>query len=162
VILSIACTYTIALVFKTRYDLSTIIRVANIMFDGLSNFGLKRTPLQAVGFYIAYLVVTIVVAGMFGGVVSLFSGQIDSLDFNAQAGKYFEAGICAVLGFIVLKKKNRRGDYVSYSLVLLSVILAAIAGGVSGLVLIAYLTTKQNRSTGLSRHTPDTVKPPPA
>ena len=109
------------------------------MFKDLTNFAKKRTGWEAFGFYLAYLLLIIVVALLLGAMVAL-------LDFNTgvafRAGNIFAIAICLTLAFMVLKQKNLASNFGFILLALLSGVLAFIGGGILGLIPVAFLTTR--------------------
>lgn len=113
------------------------------MFLELTNFAYDRTKLQAVGFYIVYLVVSVVVSDMLGGVVALFSGNADNIIFSRYVARFIEAGISVWLGVTILTRKNLLLTSRKYGLLGLSFILAIGFGGLLSLIPAAYFTTRK-------------------
>lgn len=115
------------------------------MFYGLTTFKLKRTPVQGVGFYFAYLVLVALAGGVVGGVLGAFT-PLENFENAFQTGTRYGAGVAAIfviaLGTIILKAKKRFNDLKSIGFVLLSALLILLGGAVLGLIPIAYLTTK--------------------
>lgn len=111
------------------------------MFLELTNFPYDRTKLQAVGFYIVYLIVSVVVSDMLGGVVALFSGNADNIIFSRYVARFIEAGISVLLGVTILTQKNLLVTMRQYGLLGLSFILAIGFGGLLSLIPVAYFTT---------------------
>lgn len=117
----------------------------NDMFMDLMNFGLKRTVTQAVGFYLAYLILTVVTAGLGGGVVSLFAGKADNIEFGVTIGIGIAILMSVGLGYQVLNKKHLTGNIQLLLLAGLSGILAYVGGGLLGLIPVAYFTTLRKK-----------------
>lgn len=112
------------------------------MFMKLTELGFKRTPTQAVGFYIVYLILIVVLAGLSGGVVSLVAGKADDIEFGAAVGLLIAVAMCLGLGYQVLTKRRLTGQMLYILLVLLGGVLAYVGGGILGLIPVAYLTTR--------------------
>ncbi|EKD68242.1 MAG: hypothetical protein ACD_48C00012G0001, partial [uncultured bacterium] len=115
------------------------------MFMKLTDFGVKRTVTQAAGFYIVYLILMVVVAGLTGGVVSLAAGKADDIEFGVTVGIVVAVLMCLGLGYEVLDKKRLTKQMPMLLLVLLSGVLPYVGGGLLGLVPIAYLTTRPKK-----------------
>ena len=82
------------------------------MFSGLTDLGMRRTPLQALGFYLAYSIGLVIVLAILGAVI----GTIASLVFGDVAiainkamtafGATSAVVLCGVLATTMAKKKN--------------------------------------------------------
>ena len=82
------------------------------MFSGLTDLGMRRTPLQALGFYLTYSIGLVIVLAILGAVV----GTIASLVFGDVAiavnkamtafGAISAIVLCGVLATTMAKKKN--------------------------------------------------------
>ena len=111
------------------------------MFRRLTDFRFQRTPLEAFGFYLAYLIVGIGIAagpGFLGGLANVTAG----FDAGMMLGAAFAIGICPVLALVVLHAKGQLGNFVYLFVAVLSVAGAAVAGLLLGLVFVAFLTTR--------------------
>lgn len=111
------------------------------MFKNLTNFAYQRTPKEAVGFYIAFLVLIMLIAAIMGGVLALVMPNF-SFNSGVRIGT-----ICALisslgLSFVILKEKKSLGNFSLILLALLSGLLSLLAGGLGGLIPVAYLTTR--------------------
>lgn len=111
------------------------------MFSNLTNLSVKRTAKQAIGFYIAYLILIALAGGLIGGLISLVTGKGD-FDTGLVMGTYAAVVFSVVISFIIIYKKNLLGNYLYLILVILSGILALGGGGLLGLIPAAYLTTR--------------------
>ena len=82
------------------------------MFSGLTDLGMRRTPLQALGFYLAYSLGLVIVLAILGAVV----GTIAALVFGDVAiainkamtafGAISAIVLCGALATTMAKKKN--------------------------------------------------------
>lgn len=106
------------------------------MFKHLVDFSYKRNTKEAFGFYLAYLLLGLVIGGLAG---SLF-GQ----DFNSGviAGAYSSAVMLFVVGGLILSKRERYKKFAFILLVFLSVLMSRFGDAILGLIPLAYLTTK--------------------
>lgn len=111
------------------------------MFKGLFAYEKQRSGREAVGFYLFYWVlgVVIVTAGLFmGGGGSFQEGFAE----NLWIGPYFFAMVlCLTLAFLVLGKKNKLRNPRLVIVALLSGAGAFLLGALMGLIPVAYLTT---------------------
>jgi len=106
------------------------------MFKKLTDFSYKRTTQQAIGFYIAYFVATILVAMILSGIfASDFSG-------GAKIGSQLAIVVSLVLGFYVIQQKKLTKNFNYILLVILAGVLSLFGGALLGLIPVAYLTTK--------------------
>ena len=115
------------------------------MFRRLTDFGFQRTPLQAVGFYLTYIVMGLLVSAGLGAIVAAGSGAngFDAgFQVGLQVGPVFAILLTTALAFVVLRAKGLLG-HAGYLLVgLLGVGGAVLAGLLLGLVFVAFLTTR--------------------
>ena len=111
------------------------------MFKKLTNLAYKRSRKEALGFYLGYLILIVVVGALAGGLFGLASGQ-ENFELGLRIGNII--GILASLGlsFAVLSKKGLMNNFGLLLLALLSGLLAFIGGGLLGLIPASYLTTK--------------------
>lgn len=111
------------------------------MFKNLTDFSYKRSKKEAVGFYLGYLVVIVLVAGLLGGVIGLAFG-----DKGVEAGLRFGNIIAIVvslgLSFAILSKKKLMSNFGLILVALASGVFAFFGGGLLGLIPAAYLSTK--------------------
>jgi hypothetical protein len=116
----------------------------NKIFKDLLLFEKERTPKEALGFYLCYLLLTALLGSL---VAFLFADRDSSMSFEqqfqagAEMGQYFAVIFCLVLSFMILYKKKKLQNF-GYVLVgILSGVCAIFLGGLLGLVPVAYLTT---------------------
>ena len=112
------------------------------MFKNLTDFAYKRNRKEALGFYLGYLILIVVVGALAVGLFGLASGQ-QNFELGLRIGNII--GILSSLGlsFAVLSKKGLMNNFGLLLLALLSGLLAFIGGGLLGLIPAAYLTTKK-------------------
>ena len=113
------------------------------MFKNLFNFSYRRTPLEALGFYIAYMVFIIAVIFFVGGLLGLQIGT--SENFSPLAiipGVLFAAISCLVLSFMILVKKKLTGNVFYVILAVISGILGILIAGSIGLIITSFLATR--------------------
>lgn len=117
-----------------------------IMFANLTDFSAKRTGKQALGFYLAYLVLGLILGAIFGllGGIFLARGNTDSAAYTAgvQGGMLVAIFYPIVISFLVLRGKKLTGNFSYILLAVLSGILGYFGGALLGLIPAAYLTTR--------------------
>ena len=111
------------------------------MFGNLTDFAYKRSGKEAFGFYLAYLVLIIVSAGLLGGVIGLVMGE-EGIAVGMRVGNLIAVFMCLAVSFVLLSKKKLTGNFGLILLALLSGVLAFLGGGILGLIPAAYITTK--------------------
>jgi len=118
-----------------------------MMFKNLFNFSYKRTPLEALGFYIAYMVIIIVVIFLVGSTVGQLTGTRGNFSLLAIIpGVLLAAIFCLVLSFMVLVKKKLTGNIFYVILAVISGILGTLIVGSIGLIITSFLTTRESKT----------------
>lgn len=107
-------------------------------FSELSNFEYQRSAKQAIGFYLAYLVFIIILAGAFGALLGVSGGSHGSV--SIVAGNLVAMILTGYLGFAIWRQKHL--EPAMLGLVALAVVLGLLGGGILGLIPVAYLTTR--------------------
>jgi hypothetical protein len=118
------------------------------MFSNLTDFGFRRTKIQAFGFYITYLIVIMAIGAVIGIVTEVGVDQ-DTASFGngMRLGAFFAIAASIVLSFMVLKAKKLTGNFSLSLLAISSGILALIGGGLLGLIIPTVFTTKAKKGT---------------
>ena len=135
------------------------------MFSNLTDFSFKRSAIQAVGFYIAYLVLTVVLGGLAGGVFSILTSNLTVAEgylSGVRIGAILAVIVSISLAFLIVSKKRRLSNFFYLILIALSGILALLAGGLAGLIIPAFLTTRASMANEEVKPTAATVVPQPA
>lgn len=120
------------------------------MFKELTNFSHKRNWKEAVGFYLAYLLVGLILGAIGGGLVGI---QSDATTFNEGFNASLEIG--AIIGtiyslaitFAILIKRKLYKNFGLIVLALLSGLLAVFGGLLFALLIPAFLTTRRTVTT---------------
>jgi len=108
------------------------------MFSDLLDYEKKRSAQQAVGFYIAYVLVGLLAIFLFGMLMELlFSIGYDN---GKKIGYLFAVVIPLVLSFMILISKNAL--HFKYVLLALLSGILGLFGIFLGFILTAYLTTR--------------------
>ena len=107
------------------------------MFENLTNFKSVRSLSNAIGFYLAYLFIGLLLGAIAGGVAGFFS------DINGSmiAGNIIAIPYVITIGLIVTNSKNLGFSY--YALSIAAGILALFGGALLGLIPSAYISTMQ-------------------
>ena len=115
------------------------------MFKKLTEFGYVRTALEAFGFYLAYLLLFILLGGLTGGILGAL-GVID-LDTIMHAGMILASVLSVVLSFLVLSQKGLTGNFAYLLLIPVSGIAGFYGGGFLSLIIVAFLTTRKSNNS---------------
>lgn len=115
------------------------------MFQKLVEFDYQRSFKEAFGFYLAYLLVVILLGGLMGGAVGIFITSEEALFLTMRMGALAAVITSLVLSFLILKEKNLLGDFKYIVAGLMSGILALFGGGLLGLIPVAFLTTQEKK-----------------
>lgn len=118
-------------------------------FYRLTDLGHKRTALQALGFYIAYIAVMIGIGGLLLGLSALWVYFIKtSLSLQttvpAVASAFYLIGI-AYLSFRILKAKNLWFEKRYTVIWIFGILVTLFLGGLFGLMVAAFLTTREKK-----------------
>lgn len=108
------------------------------MFNDLFNFAMQRTRKQALGFYMAYSILTIMLLFIIGILMALLFGE-KIVNDAMQIGRAFAVLIPLTLSFEILRQK--RIFTFTTVLIALSSGLLGVLGIFVGLVPTTYLTT---------------------
>ena len=112
------------------------------MFKHLTNFKYKRKGWEPFGFYLAYLLLVILITTITGGIIGSFN-RPDTLLAGIRAGTIVAVVFCLALSYIVANAKKLTKSYSNLVLILLSGVLAIWGGGLLGLIIPAYLSSKK-------------------
>ena len=111
------------------------------MFKNLTDFSYKRSTKEAVGFYLAYLFLIVILGALLGGIIGLLIGQ-EGIDVGTRFGSILAILTCLGISFAILSKKNLLKNFGLILVALLSGILAFAGGGILGLIPVAYLSSR--------------------
>jgi membrane protease YdiL (CAAX protease family) len=110
------------------------------IFNNLADFDYQRSIKEAIGFYIAYFFLAIILA-VFLALVLSATMQNNIYDFGL-IGNTVAIIVSPGVSFLILKEKKLLGNFGFILLALLSGLLAIFLGVLGGLIPAAYLTTK--------------------
>jgi hypothetical protein len=126
---------------KWRGNISTLMKGCDNIFNNLTDLGYQRSTKEAIGFYIAYLFLIIII-----GLLLVFGlsaiVQNNTYNFGLVIGNIVAIVISLGVSLLILKEKRLLGNFGFVLLALLSGLLAIFLGGLGGLIPAAYLTTK--------------------
>lgn len=115
------------------------------MFDKLSDYKYRRTTSQAIGFYVAYLILIVIVGALAGAVVGPMVSSVDPYNSGVRVGVVTAIVISTLLSYSVASQKRLTKNTKFLLLVLSSGVLAFLGGGLLGLIPTAYLTTVKGK-----------------
>lgn len=111
------------------------------MFKDLFDFGMQRTPVQALGFWITYFLLCLLI----GAVVGIIAAAPYQNDAQGAAAAAYTAGalvgpiLSAILCSVICARKSL--GVVWYLVPIFGVGLGLLGGGLLGVIPAAYLTT---------------------
>ncbi len=115
------------------------------MFKHLTDFGYERNKKEALGFYLAYLVLFVLIGAGGAAIIGAATNTIpksfsDTFTKGEEVGAVIVGLGSAVLSIIILsaKKESRYGFVL---LALISGMLCLFGGGLFGFIIPAYFTT---------------------
>ena len=120
------------------------------MFRDLMKFSYRRTPLQAFGWYLVFLLISVVLAVFVHDFVLKLrphgaANLIKAFEEGYQSVSFLEAEVINAVCVVVLGAMllwNRPKNAVNILLVVGGLGLSALAGAVAGLIPLAVLTTR--------------------
>lgn len=113
------------------------------MFRNLTNFSYQRSAKEAVGFYLAYLLLSAIGNVFLSGVLGVATQDyFFDFQYGSKAGNLLAIVISFGTSIVILKSKKLLGSFSLILLALVSGIMAVFVGGLGGLIPAAYLTTR--------------------
>ncbi len=119
------------------------------MFGRLSDFEYQRTPVQALGFYLAYLVTGVVFMAVLGAIAGLIVPNF-GFEGGLTLGTVGAVIVSPIMALLVLRAKGLFGHIGFLLVALLSGVSAAFGGLLLGLIFVAFLTTRPSQSAGFA------------
>jgi hypothetical protein len=110
------------------------------MFQEIMNFAYQRTTKQAIGWYLMYLFVCVVMGFAVGHIAGMFSAPAGAANVGLAAGQISAIPYHLALGVLLLWHRDKSAS--SLMLVLLSVMLSVWSGGIGGLIPLAFLSRR--------------------
>ena len=105
------------------------------MFKDLFSFNKERQAIEALGFYIVYFII-----GLILGVTSVYIFDANSYESGLVVGQILAFFYCPFLGYLILSQKRQLNT--AYTAILpIVAILAYFLGALGGLIPVAYLST---------------------
>lgn len=131
------------------------------MFKNLTDFGYQRTAKEAFGFYLAYFFLTLIIAGLAGGLVGAIGADSNESGFTlgTRVGTIIAIVVSIGLAFLVIKEKKQTNNFGYLILVVIAGLVALFFGGLGGLIAAAYLTTRPNMQTTVGGQQVSAVSP---
>lgn len=113
------------------------------MFTKLTDFKYRRTPKEALGFYVAYLflisLIGIIVAQLIGSVTLSLQG----FDGGIRVWPIISIVSCVTLSYLIVKSKKLINKFGYILLIAISGVLAISGSPLLGLLPTVYLTTRK-------------------
>ena len=112
------------------------------MFKNLTNFKYKRKGWEPVGFYLAYLFLIILITAIANGFIGSFN-RPDTVYAGIRVSTIVSVIFSLFIAYTVASAKKLTKRYGNVVLILLSGVLAVWGGGLLGLIIPAYLSSKK-------------------
>ena len=112
------------------------------MFRNLINFDYKRNKKEAIGFYIAYMLSSILLISALSiwVVISQRNTTVQETNFF-QLGHFVAIAICVTLSMLIVHAKKLYKNFLAMVLVMSSIILSLYMATLLGLIPVAILST---------------------
>lgn len=118
------------------------------MFDKLFKFGVKREPIEAFGFFLAYFFLNILLCGILSATLGLiFGGDVYALHKIQLTQHIINLLMGIILSFTIIIAKQLLGSFKAIFVGILAIFLSFKFDLFIGLIAITYLTTFANKST---------------
>ena len=132
------------------------------MIKKLAEFGYVRSPLEAVGFYVVWLIVLMVSAGLVAMAIgSIILGSAatpeDSLVTGIRIGTVIGVLFSVMLSMLIAHRKKLLQDMVTLLLIVASGLVATFGGGLLGMIIPAYLSTRPIKGTTMANDVASSV-----
>lgn len=117
------------------------------MFHNLSDLSYKRSFVQAIGFYIFFLIFFLICGIYLVGIIGFAFKVMRANPINKiharTLGHLVAMFACPILSFTLLHKKNQLTNPIMVFIAILSGLLTFFGGAALGLLPTAFLTTRQ-------------------
>lgn len=113
------------------------------MFNHLTDLNYTRSGKEAIGFYLAYLLLIVIVSAIAGAIFGS-TGMMHSQNgfyTGMKIGTLVAIISCITLSYLIIGGKKSSSKFSSILLALIAGILAMIGGGLLGLIIPSYLST---------------------
>ena len=123
------------------------------MFSQIFDFSVRRTPLNALGWYIAFVVLGVLLvvaaAALISAVVIVTGGNLGStvgaglpglFKSGVSVGEYLNIAYTSIVAILLLMKKQK--SPLNVALYVLSVVLSIVLGAIPALIPLAVTTTR--------------------
>lgn len=107
----------------------------------LDDFAYQRSALQALAFYITYLIVVAILGGLAAAIGYIFG--LRDKQASQLIGGWVGVIACLAIGYLILKKKGLLKNYLYLGVGVLGVLAALFFGAILGLLPAAFLTTRK-------------------
>ncbi len=111
------------------------------MFKDIISFGKPHTPVQAIGFYVFYFVVILVISALVAIVLGGGETPQELSQSGAKIGHRVTVTVCVALALLLAHYKQLYSKPLPLILACISPLLAIWGGALLGLSPLAYLTT---------------------
>ena len=118
------------------------------MFKKLFEFGYTRSAVEAIGFYIVWLLLFVCAGGIVGAIIGFVTASTspETLALIMRSALLLVTVLTAVLGFKLLQKKRLFKSPLALILSAVGIVLTLFGGALFGLIPFAFITTLAPKS----------------
>ncbi|BFM14966.1 hypothetical protein R50073_11490 [Maricurvus nonylphenolicus] len=110
------------------------------MFSKLTEFNAQRSIKEAVGFYLAYFILFLLLGFTVGGIIGVLNPD-QAYEVGVKVGQIMAVIMCCALAVTIVFKKSLQSSFKCIALAVMAALLSILLGALGGLIPIAYLTT---------------------
>ncbi len=115
------------------------------MFSKLAKYETERTVKEAVGFYLAYLFLGLMLGFAIGFIAGALNPQ-NAKHAALVAGSIFAVVSCVTIAILIALKKSQTSSFRTLLIIGITAIASIFLGALGGLIPVAYLTTIPNKN----------------
>lgn len=112
------------------------------MFQNLTDFKYQRSAEEAIGFHVAYFLLFVAIAVLFGGIAGVVVGEEAAYEAGQKVGQIIAVIASMGLAITVVMAKHLIDDVVYIALCIAAGLCGFFGGALLGFVVVAYLTTR--------------------
>lgn len=114
------------------------------MLKDIGNLSMKRNWKEAIVFYVAYLLLLLLICFLTGVIIGVFNPNY-SVETVEKIATFIIAAYCIILYFAVYFKK-KMSSFPFIILGLVAAIISFLLGEILALIIVAFLTTRDDES----------------
>jgi uncharacterized membrane protein YfcA len=112
------------------------------MFKNLTNLGYVRDGKEAIGFYIAYVLLFALIGAIEGVVLTPIVGIENLSNYILPISIFLHLALC----YLILSKKMLQSEFEYIMISLVTGLTGYFLGAIGGMIIVSYLTTVEPRN----------------